>query len=151
MGNGKERKNYGAGYKAKVAMEAVAGLSLMGWFVDWDAGGIQQDRVFWIAAAGAVNIFVQVSSSNLFSRSNGHPPRNPIGFRFKTLKRSLQLSFSRDGNRIDADIDYFNPTRGIRGAIGHVYEVLAHIFGRLFGGRKTNPYNTRFRSSWECA
>ncbi|MGH9949796.1 MAG: transposase [Pyrinomonadaceae bacterium] len=25
MGNGKERKNYGSGYKAKVAMEAVSG------------------------------------------------------------------------------------------------------------------------------
>lgn len=133
-----------------VAAITGAGLSLMGWFVDWASGGIQQDRVFWQAGVGAVTLFVTVSSSSLFEPSNGHGSSHPIGFRFKSLRRSLQLSFSTNGMRIDADIDYFNPSRSVGGFIGHAYEVLSHFFGRIFGGRKTNPYNTRFRSAWEC-
>jgi hypothetical protein len=138
------------GYFNVVGAIKRAGLSLIGWIVDWAAGGIRQDRVFFAAAVGAINLFAQVISSSVFRRSNGHEPDYPIGFRFNSLTRSLQLSFSRDGRRIDADVDYFNPNRGVGGTIGHWYEVVSHILGNIFGGTKSNPYNTRYRSSWEC-
>jgi RHS repeat-associated protein len=133
------------GYFNIVAAFVKAGLSLAGWLVDWARGGIQQDRTFFIAGAGASNLFAQVSSSRLFKLSNGHEPDYPIGYRFKSFTRSLQLSFSTDGQRIDADIDFFN-RRGILGNIFHGFEWLSH----KLGGAKTNPYNVRFRESWEC-
>jgi RHS repeat-associated protein len=121
------------GYFNIVAAFAKAGLSLVGWLVDWERGGIQQDRTFFIAGAGATNLFSQVMSSNLFASSNGHKPNYPKGFRFNSFHKSLQLSFSLDGLRIDADIDFFN-RKGILGNIFHGFEWLSH----KLGGARTN-------------
>lgn len=139
------------GYFNITAAIAAAGLSLLGWLVDWAAGGIQQDRTFFRAGPGATNLLAQVRSSNLFSRSNGHKPNNPEGYRFVSLIRSPQLSFSTDGLRLDADIDFFNPNKIPFGSFLHGVEVFTHTLGRLLGGgSRTNPYNVAYRSSWEC-
>jgi RHS repeat-associated protein len=138
------------GYFNIVAAIAAAGLSLIGWLVDWARGGIQQDRTFFMAGSGATPLLAQVMSSSLFKRSNGHPPNYPDGYRFNSLTRSLQFSFSGDGLRFDADIDFFNPRHGAFGFLGHAYEYAAHKLGRIFGGRNTNPYTVGSRSNWEC-
>lgn len=144
------RNNQRLGWFNIVAAIAAAGLSLIGWLVDWARGGIQQDRTFFKAGPGATNLYSQVMSSSIFSRSNGHKPNYPDGYRFNSLTRSLQLSFASDGMRFDADIDSFNPERGPFGFLGHAYEVVSHILGRIFGGTKTSPYSVGSRSNWEC-
>jgi len=136
-----------------VAAIASAGLSLVGWLVDWAAGGIQQDRTFFRRGPGATNLLAQVRNSSIFSRDIGrgglHGDYNE-SFRLKTFFRSTQLSFSPDGERLDADIDSFNPNRFLT-FIPHFFEVLSHLLGHLFGGgARTNPYNVGNRANWEC-
>ena len=142
------------GYFNITAAIASLGLSLAGWLVDWAAGGIQQDRVFFVAGPGASNLVGQASASGRFTP--GTNPRSEHGdytssFR-QGLHPSLQLSFTPDGRRLDADLDSFNPTAGPFGLLGHIAEVgLFHTASRFFGGSgRTNPYNVAFRSSWEC-
>ena len=131
---------------------AAVGLSLAGWLVDWNAGGIRQDRVFFIQGPGATNLLGQVNGNRtLFSQSNGHPGY-PEGFRQNVTFNSLQLSFSTDGSRLDADIDIGRPGSFPFGFITHGLEYVAHKIGNILGGgNKTNPYNVAYRSSWECA
>ena len=142
------------GYFNITAAIASLGLSLAGWLVDWAAGGIQQDRVFFVAGPGASNLVAQANASGRFTP--GTNPRSEHGdytssFR-QGLSPSLQLSFTPDGRRLDADLDSFNPSAGPFGLLGHIGEVfLLHTASRFFGGGgKTNPYNVAFRSSWEC-
>jgi len=138
-------------YHNIVAANAAAGLSLIGWLVDWAAGGIQQDRTFFRQGPGATNLLYQVRNSSIFSPGSGslHGAYS-VSFRLNSSLRSTQLSFTPDGLRLDADIDVFNPNR-FPSALGHIFEVLAHIFGRFFGGgTRTNPYNVGSRKNWEC-
>ena len=142
------------GYFNITAAIASLGLSLAGWLVDWAAGGIQQDRVFFVAGPGASNLVAQAAATGRFT--NGTNPRFEHGdytnsFR-QGLHPSLQLSFTSDGRRLDADLDSFNPSAGPIGFLGHLGEVLLlHTASRTFGGSgSTNPYNVAFRSSWEC-
>ena len=132
---------------------AAAGLSLLGWLVDWAAGGIQQDRTFFIQGQGATNLLAQVRSSSIFSRdinNGGSHPGYEASYRQNTFLRSTQLSFSPDGRRLEADIDFFNPNRIPGGTILHLFEVITHSLGKVLGGTRTNPYNVAYRSSWEC-
>ena len=109
---------------------------------------------YQIAGPGATNLLEQVRGSRSFSpdinRGSAHGSFN-VTFRQNVVQRSLQLSFTPDGRRLDADIDFFNPNK-IPGEIaGHIFEVFSHKLSRLFGaGGKTNPYNVAYRSSWEC-
>ena len=132
---------------------AAAGLSLEGWRVDWAAGGIKHDRVFFIAGPGASNLVAQVRATGMFN--HGHNPRFEHGdysdsFR-AGLHPSLQLSFTPEGDRLDADLDSFNPSRGLFGLIGHISEVLGHKLGALFGGQGTDPVAIGNRRNWECS
>ena len=139
------------GYFNIVAAIAAAALSLLGWLVDWAAGGIQQDRTFFKQGPGATNLLAQVRNSSIFSRGSGalHGEYN-VSYRLNSSLISTQLSFTSDGLRLDADIDIFNPNR-FPSALGHIFEVLAHVFGRFFGGgTRTNPYNVGSRKNWEC-
>jgi len=132
-----------------VAAIASAGLSLVGWLVDWAAGGIQQDRTFFRQGPGATNLQAQVRSSSIFSpdinRGGSHSGYSD-SYRLNTFFRSTQLSFSPDGTRLEADIDIFNPNRGFFGAAFHF---LGEILPHWLGGR-TNPYNVGNRRNWEC-
>lgn len=134
------------GYFNIVAAMASAGLSLLGWLVDWAAGGIQQDRVFFMQGQGATNLLAQVMASSIF-----RPDKFGGGsFRSNSFTRSTELTFSSEGRRLEVDIDAFNPNR-LGSFFPHGFEILAHALGRfLGGGRKTNPYNVAYRSSWEC-
>jgi hypothetical protein len=132
---------------------AAAGLSLEGWRVDWAAGGIKHDRVFFIAGPGASNLVAQVRATGMFN--HGHNPRSEHGdysdsFR-AGLHPSLQLSFTPEGDRLDADLDSFNPSRGLFGLVGHISEVLGHKLGSLFGGQGTDPVAIGNRRNWECS
>lgn len=142
------------GYFNIVAAIASVGLSLIGWLVDWARGGIQQDRTFFIQGQGATNLQAQVRGSSIFSPDvfNGRShPGYPDSHRQNSFFRSLQLSFSTDGTRFEADIDFFNPNRGFGAILLHGVEAFSHTLGRLFGGgSRTNPYNVAYRSSWEC-
>ena len=107
-----------------------------------------------MAGPGASNLVSQVNATGRFTP--GTNPRSEHGdytssFR-QGLHPSLQLSFSPDGRRLDADLDSFNPSAGPIGLIGHLAEVgILHTGSRFFGGSgQTNPYNVAFRSSWEC-
>ena len=140
------------GYFNITAAIASLGLSLAGWLVDWAAGGIQQDRTFFVAGPGASNLVAQVRSTGRFTA--GSNPRSEHGDYTDSFRQgthpSLQLSFTTNGRRLDADLDSFNPSSGA-GIIGHIGEVFLHNVGRYLGGSgKTNPYNVAFRSSWEC-
>ncbi len=106
---------------------AAAGLSLSGWRVHWDAGGIQQDRTFFVAGAGATNLLVQVQASNPFSRDTGDGHGAYHGaysesYRRNVFSKSLQLSFTRDSKYLDADIDRFSPL---------AFDRLSHV-GKMF-------------------
>jgi RHS repeat-associated protein len=141
------------GYFNITAAIASLGLSLAGWLVDWAAGGIQQDRVFWVAGPGASDLVGQVNATGRFT--HGTNPRSEHGDYTESYRqgthRSLQLSFTTNGRRLDADLDSFNPTSGIFGFLGHAAEYFLHNTSKFFGGSgKTNPYNVAFRSSWEC-
>jgi hypothetical protein len=129
-----------------------AGLSLDGWSVDWAGGGIKQDRTFFSAAAGAVNLLGQVENSKSFSPDIGkggeHQAYN-ASFRQSVLHRSLQLSFTPDGSKLDADVDIFNPNLqggfGI-GTIFHIVEVASNKLGK----KLTDPHSVAFKYNWEC-
>jgi RHS repeat-associated protein len=141
------------GYFNITAAIASLGLSLAGWLVDWAAGGIQQDRVFFVAGPGASNLVAQANASGRFSR--GTNPRREHGDYTESFRQglhpSLQLSFTPDGRRLDADLDSFNPSAGPFGLLGHIGEILLHTASRFFGGSgRTNPNNVAFKSSWEC-
>jgi len=141
------------GYFNIVAAIAAAGLSLIGWLVDWVRGGIQQDRTFFRQGPGATNLLAQVRNSSIFSPDSGGGllhGSNTESFRLNSLRRSTQLSFTPDGAFLDADIDFFNPDRSPSSFLGHAYEVLSHFLGRIFGGTRTSPYNVAYRASWEC-
>ena len=141
-----------------VAAIASVGLSLAGWLVDWSEGrGIQQDRVFFIAGPGATNLSAQVAASRSFSPDiNGgrSHPGYEVSSRQNVFFRSLQLSFTPQGDRFDADLDTFNPNMNGGGPLGFVLHGLSVFSNRVsdfFGGSgKTNPYNVAYRSSWEC-
>jgi hypothetical protein len=130
------------------------GLSLEGWKVDWAGGGIQHDRVFFIAGPGASNLREQVIATGRFAHGTNpqrEHPEHPDSFR-AGFSPSLQLSFSADGNRIDADEDSFNPqSGGIFGILFHSSEWLGHKLGKLFGGQGTDPVGIGNRSDWECS
>ncbi len=140
-----------------VAAITAVGLSLAGWLVDWAAGGIQQDRVFFIAGPGATNLAAQVKASSSFSpdinEGRSHPGYED-SHRQNVFFRSLQLSFTPEGNRLDADLDTFNPNMQGGGPVGwvlHGLSVFSNRVSNFFGGSgKTNPYNVAYRSSWEC-
>ncbi|HEY6660206.1 MAG TPA: RHS repeat-associated core domain-containing protein, partial [Pyrinomonadaceae bacterium] len=141
-----------------VAAITSVGLSLAGWLVDWSEGkGIQQDRVFFIAGPGATNLSQQVAASSSFSpdinKGRDHPGYEDSS-RQNVFFRSLQLSFSPEGNRLDADLDTFNPNWNGGGPVGfvlHGLSVFSNKVSHFFGaGGKTNPYNVAYRSSWEC-
>lgn len=140
-----------------VAAITSVGLSLAGWLVDWTAGGIQQDRVFFIAGPGATNLADQVKASSSFSPDANDGKSHPgyeDSHRQNVFFRSLQLSFTPQGNRLDADLDAFNlnlnSSYGIGSAL-HVLSVFSNKVSKFFGGSgKTNPYNVAYRSSWEC-
>ena len=53
-------QQWNAPEKQAAAAIAALGLSLAGWLVDWAAGGIQQDRVFFVAGPEASNLVGQV-------------------------------------------------------------------------------------------
>lgn len=132
---------------------AAAGLSLEGWKVDWAAGGIKHDRVFFIAGPGASNLVGQVRSTGMFN--HGTNPRREHGDYTDSFRAgfhpSLQLSFTTDGMRLDADLDSFNPSRGLFGLILHGAEVTGHQIGHLFGGQGTDPVAIGNRRNWECS
>jgi hypothetical protein len=132
---------------------AGAGLSLSGWKVDWAAGGIQHERVFFKAGPDATNLLAQVRSSSSFgvdiNRGREHGAYNQ-SYRQNSFHVSLQLSFTPDGSKLDADLDSFNPNRGFFGLLFHGSEVIGHKIGRLFGGRGTDPAAIGKRSNWEC-
>jgi hypothetical protein len=132
---------------------AAAGLSLEGWKVDWAAGGIQRDRVFFIAGPGASNLVGQVRATGRFNQ--GTNPRSEHGDYTESYRGgfhpSLQLSFTPEGTRLDADLDSFNPSRGLFGLLFHGAEVVSHFIGRAFGSRTTNPLAVGSRSNWECS
>ena len=132
---------------------ASLGLWLAGWLVDWAAGGIQQERVFFVAGPGATELLGQVSVSRNFApdinRGRSHAGYES-SFRQSVFHRSLQLSFSPDGRRLDADLDSFNPNKLPFGFLSHAIEVFGHKLGKLNGAKGTNPYNVAYRSSWEC-
>lgn len=113
---------------------AAAGLSLSGWRVHWDAGGIQPDRTIFVAGAGATNLLVQVQASNPFSRDtgDGHGAYSE-SYRRNVFSKSLQLSFTRDGKYLDADIDRFSPLAVDR---------LSHV-GKMFHRSVVCGYKTR--------
>ncbi len=141
------------GYFNITAAIGALGLSLAGWIVDWAAGGIQQDRVFFVAGPGATNLVGDVIRSGRFTFSRNRPGEHGAyteGYR-QGFSPSLQLSFTPQGTRFEADLDSFNPSAGFFGFLGHGVEYLLHNIGRRLGGSgKTNPYNVSFRSSWEC-
>jgi hypothetical protein len=129
---------------------AAAGLSLSGWRVYWDAGGIQPDRTFFVAGAGATNLLVQVQASNSFSRDigGGHGAYSE-SYRRNVFSKSLQLSFTPDGKYLDADIDIYNPN--LKG--GYVFGLVLHgveVLANKMTGKPTDPYEVAFRSNWEC-
>ncbi|HRH40082.1 MAG TPA: RHS repeat-associated core domain-containing protein [Pyrinomonadaceae bacterium] len=144
------------GYFNIVAAIAAAGLSLVGWLVDWAAGGIQQDRTFFVAGSGASNLVNQVKSSGTFAfdinKGQNHPGYED-SWRHNPFSNSLQMSFDPGtGRKLEADIDLFNPNRTPWASVLHVLtEVVPHTLGKyLGGGTQTNPYSVAFRSSWEC-
>jgi len=63
-------------FRAK-RLEDLKGLSLAGWLVDWATGGIQQDRVFFVAGPEASNLVGQVTASGGFT--HGRNPRSEHG------------------------------------------------------------------------
>lgn len=101
--NGLKNKARLAYFNIVAAISSV-GLSLAGWLVDWEAGGIRQDRVFFIAGPGATNLSAQVSASRSFSpdlnQGRSHGAYN-VSSRQNVFYRSLQLSFTPDGRRLD--------------------------------------------------
>lgn len=132
---------------------ASLGLSLAGWLVDWAAGGIQQDRVFFVAGPGASNLVAQVTATGRFK--HGKNPKSEHGDYVESYRQgthpSLQLSFTTAGDKLDADLDSFNPKGGAFSWLGHAVEYVLHNVGRRLGGSGlTNPYNVAFRSGWEC-
>jgi RHS repeat-associated protein len=132
---------------------AAAGLSLEGWRVDWAHGGIKHERVFFVAGPGASNLMGQVRATGMFN--HGTNPRREHGdytdsFR-AGLHPSLQLSFTPDGTRLDADLDSFNPSRGLFALVLHGAEVTGHQIGHLFGGQGTDPVAIGNRKNWECS
>ena len=140
------------GYFNIVAAITAAGLSLMGWVVDWTAGGIRQDRVFFVAGSGSTNLLGQVRVSPNFTqepailaRLGGHGEYD-TSFRQNVFYRSLQMSFTSDGRRLEADLDVFNPLNVAGFFLHNGLEVIPH---KINGG-KTNPYLVAYRSSWEC-
>jgi RHS repeat-associated protein len=131
---------------------AAAGLSLSGWSVDWAAGGIQHERVFFIAGPNASDLAGQVISTQRFN--HGTNPRSEHGDYTDSFRGgihpSLQLSFTTDHKRLDADLDNFNPSSGPFGLLFHLSEVTGHKLGQLFGGMGTDPVSVGKRSNWEC-
>jgi RHS repeat-associated protein len=141
------------GYFNITAAIASLGLSLAGWLVDWAAGGIQQDRVFFVAGPGSSNLVAQVTATGRFT--HGKNPTFEHGDYTESYRQgthpSLQLSFTTEGNKLDADLDSFNKSGGVFSWLGHATEYFLHNVGRRLGGSgQTNPYNVAFRSSWEC-
>lgn len=139
------------GYFNITAAIAAVGLSLFGWMVDWAAGGIQQDRVHFVAGQGATNLRQQVAgNTRLFHSAPGHEGY-PDSWKQNVTTRSAQISFSPDGRKMEVDIDFGGSGTNFLGTTIHVFEWLAHQFGHFIGGgSKTNPYNVAYRSSWEC-
>ncbi len=134
-----------------------AGLSLNGWQVDWAAGGIMQDRVYFAAGQGAGNLLHSVSNSNGFAPDIGRGGEHGAytsSYREVDFRSSLQMSFTGDGGRLDADIDIFNPNlRGgnVLGTVLHGFEVAGNKISRFLGRNgKTNPNRVAQRSNWEC-
>ena len=121
--------------------------------MDWAKGGIQQGRVFFKAGPGATNLVSQAVATGRFTHGhnlNIEHPGYPESYR-GGFHPSLQLSFSSDGQNLDADLDSFNPS-SILGAILHIgLEIIPHKLGStIYGTKGTNPYNVAYRSSWEC-
>ncbi|HJP91178.1 MAG TPA: RHS repeat-associated core domain-containing protein [Pyrinomonadaceae bacterium] len=132
---------------------AGAGLSLQGWKVDWAAGGIQHERVFFKADPGATNLLGQVRSSSSFAEDINHGGEHGAydqSYRQNSFHVSLQLSFIPEGTKLDADLDSFNPNRGAFGIFFHVSEVFGHKLGRLFGAEGTDSVAIGKRRNWEC-
>ena len=126
-----------------------AGLSLDGWVVDWDAGGIQQDRTFFkFVGVGLPTLLSQVQASG-FRRDIGGGREHPgyeDSYRQNREFISLQMSFNpSDGTRLEADLDIFNPNFPNPSILGGLF----HLFEVEFGGT-TNPYNVAQRDGWEC-
>lgn len=139
------------GYFNITAAIAAVGLSLFGWMVDWAAGGIQQDRVHFIAGPGATNLKQQVAgNTRLFNPAHGHPGY-PDSWKQDVTVKSAQISFSPDGRQMEVDIDFGGFGTNVAGTILHSVEWLSHQLGHFIGGgSKTNPYNVAYRASWEC-
>jgi len=145
-----------------VAAITSLGLSLEGWLVDWSGTergrGIEQDRVFFIAGPGATNLFDQVKAPGSgftidINRGRDHGIYRE-SYRQDVFFRSLQLSFTPQGTRLDADLDTFNPNFNSSYVIGsglHLASVFSNMVSNFFhGSGKTNPYNVAYRSAWEC-
>lgn len=120
--------------------------------VDWDfEKGIQQDRVF----LRGTRAFFAIAGRSDFSRGDGSLHGDYfISFRENVFHKSVQLSFVRKRNRLDPDIDIFNPSLKdgyLIGTIFHGFEVLWNNLRRWFGGNgRTSPFAVRFKDNWEC-
>jgi RHS repeat-associated protein len=145
-----------------VAAITSLGLSLEGWLVDWTGTergrGINQDRVFFIAGPGATNLFDTVKAAGSgFTEDINKGKDHGIyrsSYRQDVFYKSLQLSFTPQGTRLDADLDFFNPNLNSSHLIGtalHGLSVFSNMVSSFFkGSGLTNPYNVAYRSSWEC-
>jgi hypothetical protein len=125
-----------------------AELSLSGWSVQ----EIQQDRVFFVAGAGANDLRAQARATHKFSRDIGgggqHPGHND-SYRQDSFSPSLQLSFSQDGKSLDADLDNHNPNPKGGWGIGTILHGIDVLDNRI-NNKRTDPYSVAQRNNWEC-
>jgi RHS repeat-associated protein len=152
--------NQRLGYFNIVAAIAAAGLSLFGWVVDWDTDrGIHQDRVFFIREknVGATRLLEQVQNASNFEFDIGtwlgfaEHANYTESYRQTVFFRSLQMSFTPNGRRLDADLDMFNPNVPSGGLLlGLLLHFGVEYIPNKITGGKTNPMNVAYRNSWEC-
>lgn len=144
-----------------IASIRKVGFSLDGIEVDWDCEkGIQQDRVFFKTSR---KLFLQLARllSHWSSDIGGGREHGDyfVSFRRNVFSKSAQLSFARKRNRLDSDIDIFNPNlQGgyVLGAVLHGIEVLtnkigASRLGAAFGwSGLTDPCAVSCGDCWQC-
>ena len=140
-------------------MDPQLNLEDFGLRVDWDPRkGILQDRVFF---KGTARFYSEVDElgDEFFSEDifkGGKHGEYFASLRHNNLHKSLQISFVRTQDRLDSDLDIFNPNLKLKngiifGPILHVFEVGGNRFSKLLGwGGKTSPYEVAFSRDWEC-
>jgi RHS repeat-associated protein len=140
-----------AGFLNITGALAKAGIDFSGLQLQNGIQGIEQDRLFF--TPGSADILKGlISASGKFTSdqplASEHEGMSDWGFRQNLLRLALQVGGGSAGAFVD--LDFWNPSNGLVGLVGHIGEVISNRVNKANGGSGlTDPIKMGKKLGWD--